>query len=691
MKTEELNLEVIDIETYRAMFLYCGYNPVTKEKFQFEISHRKNQIDGLVKHLLEYNRDFLVTFNGVYFDTQVLQFIVDNCSLWIHWPVERIIRAIFEFAQKTIDDRNYELQPHYKEHYLDFKQIDLFLLFHYNNDAKRCSLKWAGEFSLDGNIEELPIDFRKEELTSEEIDEIIEYCWNDITATTNLYNIAVGDTNHPDYAGKNKVQLRLDLIEEYKFPSLAINWNDVKIGAELNKKVYMDLAKINEAQLYSKVKERKTKTGFRFKDCFPDYTHFDTAEFTDFFTNLGKTKVNLNEKQEFPFILTDITIMFAKGGVHSADNPRIIDIPKGYLLIDADVGSQYPNNIRKRNIYPAHLGPKWNEAYVLNIPKRLEAKRLYKETGDKKYDNFQECFKLVMNGNFGRLGDRFDWQYDPFASMQVTIGGQVDLFMLAEDLLQIPTLKITSMNTDGITVLIHQDYVQKYYDVCKTWEEEVGNDILGNLEYVEYELFVQTSVNDYLAVKKADWVFKDGEFKAIVINKPLDKRVKKKGDFLTSYELHKNKSKCIVPIALEKYFTQGIPVEDTVISHRNIFDFCIAKKASRDYFYRSVDRKTGTVTDLNKLVRYYCSKGIGEKLYKMKSPNSDKTGPEKSNCESDSELQVLYNKPFSAENWDDYGIDYTYYIRATNKIIDKISPIYQRDRKEKESGQISLF
>ena len=93
--------------------------------------------------------------------------------------------------------------------------------------------------------------------------------------------------------------------------------------------------------------------------------------------------------------------MFAKGGVHSADNPRIIDIPKGYLLIDADVGSQYPNNIRKRNIYPAHLGPKWNEAYVLNIPKRLEAKRLYKETGDKKYDNFQECFKLVMNGNFG--------------------------------------------------------------------------------------------------------------------------------------------------------------------------------------------------------------------------------------------------------------------------------------------------
>ena len=167
--------------------------------------------------------------------------------------------------------------------------------------------------------------------------------------------------------------------------------------------------------------------------------------------------------------------------------------------------------------------------------------------------------------------------------------------------------------------------------------------------------------------------------------------MKKKGDFLTSYELHKNKSKCIVPIALEKYFTQGIPVEDTIKNHRNIFDFCIAKKASRDYFYRTVDRKTGTVTDMNKLVRYYCSKGIGEKLYKMKNPNSEKTGPEKSNCESDSDQQVIFNRPFTPEKWEDYGVDYDYYIRQTNKIISKISPEYAREIKAKESGQMSLF
>lgn len=690
MNTEDLKIECVDIETYKAMFLYCGYDP-KKGKVQFEISFRKNEIDGLVKHLLEYDRDFMVTFNGVHFDTQILQFIVDHYHKWTHFTWRQVVDEIYNFAQQTIDDRNYELPPKYKEQYLSFKQIDLFLLLHYNNDARRSSLKWAAEFSLDGDIEELPIDFRKEELSSEEIDDVISYCWNDVMATYNLYKVCIGDTEHPDYKDKNKVQLRLDLIEEYELSHVALNWNDVKIGAELNKIVYKQLAKINDAQLYAKVKERKTKTGFYFKDCFPEYMEFQTKEFQDFFKALGNTRVNLNEKQEFPFKHKGTTFMFAKGGGHSHDTARIVKIPKGYILIDADVGSMYPNIIRKRGIYPSHLGPKWNEAYVLNIPKRLEAKKKYKETGEKKYDNFQECFKLVMNGNFGRLGDRFDWQYDPFAGMQVTIGGEVDIFMLAEDILQIPTAQIISMNTDGLTVLLDKKYIQQYYQICKDWEAEVGNDVLGNLEYVEYEMFAQTSVNDYIAVKKADWMWKDDEFKAVLIDKPIQKRTKKKGDFLTSYELHKNKSKCIIPIALEKYFTQGISVTDTIKNHRNIFDFCIAKKASRDYFYRSVNRENGMQTDLNKMIRYYCSKGKGEKLFKIKKDSSDKTGPEQSACESQSNQQVLFNRPFKYEKWEDYGIDYQFYIDQTYKIIDKIEPENIAQRKAKESGQISLF
>ena len=113
--------------------------------------------------------------------------------------------------------------------------------------------------------------------------------------------------------------------------------------------------------------------------------------------------------------------------------------------------------------------------------------------------------------------------------MKVTIGGQIDLFMLIEDF-WIAGFKITSANTDGMECLVPINRVQEYYKICKQWEEEVGNSDLGNLEFVEYEMFVQTSVNDYLAVKKADWIYEDGLFQAKTIDKPLQKRIKKKGE-----------------------------------------------------------------------------------------------------------------------------------------------------------------
>lgn len=754
MTTEELIVEIADIETYRAMFCYCGLLPKTGQKFEFEISFRKNDLDGLVKHLMSFKRDFIVTFNGVSFDGQVLQFILDNHQKWFDLTPLQVVRKIQMFALELIDNQNYELPPPYKEHYLDFKQIDLFKILHYDNENRRTGLKWAFEFSLDGDIEELPIDPNKEFLTSEEIDQVLGYCWNDVYATYNGYKICLGDTEHPDYKGKNKVQLRLDLIEEYKLSHTAINWNDVKIGAELNKKNYMELAKITQNGLWDKIKKRKLRTVFDFKDCFPEYIKFETKEFKEFFKRIGNSRVDIWKKQEFPFTYKGTTYMFAKGGGHSNDKPRRIVPRPDQILMDADVGSMYPNIIRKRRLYPVHLGPLWNDAYVGNIPKRLEAKAMFKKTKEPKYENIADVFKLVLNGNFGRLIDRHDWQYDPFAGFSVTIGGECDIFMLAEDF-AMAGFQVVSMNTDGLTVLLDRSRLDEYYRICRAWEKEVGNDTLGNLEYVEYSLLAQTSVNDYIAIKHADWKEIDGKFQAVVIDKPITHKdkVKKKGDFLTYYELHKNKSKCIVPIALEKYFTQDIPVDETIRKHENIFDFCIAKKASRDYFYRSMDRKTGKATDLNKLVRYYCAissdkklKELKEvktaeekieavkaagwtqfadewlieewdddggcemisadleeayqksipaelvpgKLYKIKQEYSDKRGPAISNCEADSKQQILFNRPFKA-TFDEYGVDYSYYERACNKILDKISPEYKRDRIQREKGQLSLF
>lgn len=672
MTTSELDICVADIEVYASMFLFCGYKPKENKRYQYEISWRKNEIDGLVKHLLE-EIEYMVSYNGIDYDNQVLQYIIDKHSVWYDKTTDEIIELIYAFSQELISSQNYEQPPPYKEQHMDIKQIDVFKIFHYDNKNRRVGLKWL-EFSMDmPDIEELPIDFRKEDISEQEIEDTIKYCWNDVDATYMGYNYVIGNCEHELYKNKDKIQLRLDLIAERGLPHIAINWNDGKIGDELNKRRYLELTGISNSKLWEKIKSRKTRTQFTFGECFPKYWKFDTKEYQEFFKRIAKTKVNLNEKQEFPFR----QYMFAKGGGHSTESARIVKPNDIQMLIDCDVSSMYPWNIGKNKIYPAHLGVKWNEGYVENIPLRISAKKLFKESKEKKHESFAESYKYVLNINFGKLLDRQNWQYDPFAGMCTTIGGQIDIFMLAEDIEQISTAQVVSMNTDGLVIMIDREYEEQYKSVCEAWEKQVGNDVMGKLEYAEYEILVQTSVNDYIAVKKGD--------------EPLKERVKKRGDFLTEYELHKNKSKVITAIALEAWYTRQIPVEDTIRSWPRINEFCIAKKSSRDYYYQGVNKKTGKVMPYNKLIRYYASVETGEKLYKMKHEHSDKTGPKQSVCESTSTLQTVCNHLPEYKDIKELNVDYGWYIGQTKKLLWQLEPETKRSDKIAASHQIQMF
>lgn len=690
--TNELKVYCADAETLKELIIWGGKDPKTGEWIYYEVSRRRNDIDALVKFLVESQYDAVVTYNGVGFDLQVLQYILDNHEKWYDKTWKEVCNIVYQFVQEMISNQDYNIQPPYKEQYMDIKSIDLFKILHYDNENRRTSLKWC-MYSMDMDIELMDADHGKEDLTEEEIEQTVQYWKNDIEATCELYKYCLGECDHPDYKGKNKIQLRLDLMEEMKLQWPAVNWNDVKIGAELNKKTYLDLTGMNHNKLWDKVKSKKGRTGFRFKDCYPDYMKFQTPQFREFFKKVGDTVVNLNIKQEFPFTYNNTTYTLAKGGGHSTEKARLVQPSDNQILLDADVGSMYPNIIRKRKLYPTHLGVKWNDAYISNIQKRLEAKAVYKKTGEKKYDSFQETYKLVLNGNFGRLIDRNDWQYDAYTGISVTIGGQVDIFMLAEAL-EIGGHHVVSMNTDGLTTLVDKDKVQEYYRICQEWERQVGNDVLGKLEYVEYEKLVQLSVNDYIAIKKADWIDVDGVFTQKIIDKPLKDRLKKKGDFLTSYELHKNKSKSIVPLALEKYWIYGIEPMETIKECRDLYMFGIAKKASRDYRYEGVNKANGTVREYRKLIRYYCSRSgarNAEKLYKVKNEGSDKTGPERSNVESSSDYQVVFNHKVDTTDWESLQIDYKWYESKVLEIIHKIDPERKRSDKIKQSGALTLF
>ena len=672
---------VFDVETLRGMFLYVAKDLNTGKKFIFRIDRYQNDLQALVCHLREELFEYYVSFNGLSFDCQVIQYILTNCHKWVDLPGLKVAAIIYQFAQDRIDDARYKLPAPFKEWKLWAKQVDLFKIHHFDNKSRRCSLKWA-EYSMDfSSIEEMPIDHSRADLSPAEIENIISYCINDVEATEQLFLITRGLTELEEYAGKDKIQDRFDLIEEYGLPYTAMNWSDVRIGDELNKLEYSKLTGLSYYQIEELKANRRSNAGFTFGDCIPGYIRFQTKELQEFHQLVSGTRVNLKDnKQGFQVKIGETEYTIKKGGIHSNDKKRMVVTGAGQLMIDADVGSQYPSAIVKRGLYPSHLGQKWLGNYQRTIARRLEYKKLSQDkslTRDqrRKYKGLAESLKLALNGGgFGKTNETNNWQYDPFVHFSCTVGNQFEMLMLIEAL-ELAGIHVISANTDGIVSLLSKEKEPEYYRICKEWENTVGNTEMGKLEFTEYAKLIQTSVSDYLAVKAS------GE-------------IKKKGDFATTSEIHKNKSRRIIPIAMEQYFIKGTPVEDTIRNHPNLFDYTIGVRANKDYHYEAINPKTAAARKYDRVVRYYVSIS-GEKLMKVACnavPNSQKG---RLQCEAGYWLSTVINR---CENVDagKAGINYDYYIAKCREIINGLeNPIpvkKNRARSVKSSpNQLSIF
>ena len=169
------------------------------------------------------------------------------------------------------------------------------------------------------------------------------------------------------------------------------------------------------------------------------------------------------------------------------------------------------------------------------------------------------------------------------------------------------------------------------------------------LEYSYYKMMAIVDVSTYLAV------YENGD-------------IKHKSDFEIDKELHKNPSMRIVPIALEKYFVENIPVEKTIKEHTDIYDFCLMTRCPKkfDLYYNYV--KNGQIhrDKLSKTTRYYAS-NRGGTLFKLNNETNTSTGI------LVGQYVTLFNKYYELPILE-YNIDYDFYINECYKIIDKIEP-----------------
>ena len=304
--------------------------------------------------------------------------------------------------------------------------------------------------------------------------------------------------------------------------------------------------------------------------------------------------------------------------------------------IQSESASLYPSMLLNFNFYPKHLGKEFKIIYQEIKDRRIHAKRI----GDKVTN---ETLKLALNGLSGNLQNEFSWCYDPEAVMGIRINGQLLLLMLTEKLIAIGAKPI-QLNTDGIFCRIPKNKYDEAIKVCKEWESLTGLE----LEEDRFKSFYQLAINDYFGVFE-------------------NNKIKEKGCFITSVKLGKGLTPKIIPIAVQKYFLEGIKPSEFIPNHKDIKNFLMSEKTGKQWNVEYNDKPQQRTN------RFYASTD-GYFLYKWKLENGEK---KYQNMLTASGVTLLNNFSDLKEN---PKINYQYYITEANKII-----------AEFKNKQLSLF
>lgn len=487
-----------DIETYPNIFLICFYNPETDKMKMFEMSEWRNDWQEFRTFTKTCSNSFVrwVGFNNFYFDYQVCHAMLSMFK-GEHKGVD-IAKAAhkkaFELIKSTKDEKftsivwdNNHVVP----------QLDLFRIHHFDNVARATSLKVL-EFNMRSEtIEDLPFD-PNYPITEDQRATLIRYNQHDVRETYKFYLKTL-----------DMIHFREKLSEKYGKNFL--NFNDTKIGKEY---FIMELENAGVKCFQIEDGERQPVQTKRDKICLRDiifdYIHFERPEFNAVLKWLRKQEIketkgvfteidDLGELEQYAnlkkvkgkvknlnCIVDGFQFDFGTGGIHGSIPSNIIEEDADYAILDYDVTSLYPSIAIANQCYPKHLGKKFCSVY-----EQLKRDRVSYPKGTPE----NAMLKLALNGVYGDSNNPFSPFFDPQYTMTITINGQLMLCMLAERYLKIPSLRILTVNTDGVTLRVRRDEEKYVEEANKQWMEITNL----NLERTRFARYFLRDCNNYLA------------------------------------------------------------------------------------------------------------------------------------------------------------------------------------------------
>lgn len=358
--------------------------------------------------------------------------------------------------------------------------------------------------------------------------------------------------------------------------------------------------------------------------------------------NADGTKTKFNKKSYWKYwrvadtlnvVIDGFQFDFGVGGIHGSLSDTIVHSDDEYEIIDADVGSMYPNIAISNKVYPAHLGVEFCDIYA----DVYEQRKSYPKTAPE-----NAMLKLALNSVYGDSNNKYSVFYDPQYTMTITINGQLSLCLLAEQLMKIPRMQLIQVNTDGITVKIPREHRGLYDEICKKWEKQVGL----QLEFADYKTMFIADVNNYMAL------YTNG-------------KVKRKGRY--QYEglgWHQDQSALVIPKAVEAFMLHGKSIEEFVIGHNDDYDFILRTKVPRSssLILKFEDREEKQ----QNICRYFVSKS-GGKLIKRMPPLAGK--------EEAGDREIGINTEWNVtpcndlDKFDRLEVNYDFYISEAKKLI----------------------
>lgn len=588
--------------------------------------------------------DWLVTFKDketgqytcIWNDNEALKMALSEDSIYVGFNSKHydqfIIKAIAHgYSPEEIKQVNDYIiaggqgwQCPLLDFYFQFNNVDI------RDDTQMgLSLKAIeGHLGLSVKESSVPFDIDRP-LTAEERAETEFYCKHDVDTAEKLIDI------RKDYL-KNKINLgRLAGLDEVK----AMGMTNAKLTAAMlkaQKKPHDDERKYVYPENLRK--EFIPPEVFAFFDKMYDLSVSDKELFS------GKLNLNIGE----------CPVTLGYGGIHGAIPNFFWEETEERGIKNEDVGSYYPhlctiNGYTSRNIPSPQI-------YADILERRMQAKA----AGDKSTAN---ALKLVCNTTYGCLLNQYNDLFDPLMGRSVCISGQLYLLELAEHCYQeIEGLRIVQLNTDGIMVECNKKDYGKLAEICKEWQERTGFD----LEEDTVVKIAQKDVNNYVEVQPGGKSKAKGGY--------LVKGIAPAGAF------NINNSCVIVATALKEFFVNETPVEDTINSCDDIFQFQIIAKAGAKYreAYHIVDGVNEPVQKVNRV--YATADERYGKIYKVKAED-DSTAkiemlPEHCIIDNDNQLSIS-------------DVDKTFYIEMAKKRVNDFMGIKPEKPKSRRKTKMA--